>query len=62
MPGIAGTMKEYSAGTLKSSSGQKVTNRKQAIAIGLSEERRGEGPATKSAVSRNIANSAKRVK
>jgi hypothetical protein len=30
-------MSEYSAGTLKSSSGQKVTNRKQAIAIALSE-------------------------
>lgn len=33
-------MHEYKAGTLKSSSGQKVTNRKQAIAIGLSEEKR----------------------
>jgi hypothetical protein len=30
-------MSEYPAGTLKSSSGQKVTNRKQAIAIALSE-------------------------
>jgi hypothetical protein len=30
-------MSEYSAGTLKSSSGKKVTNRKQAIAIALSE-------------------------
>lgn len=30
-------MKEYSTGKLKSSSGQKVTNRKQAIAIGMSE-------------------------
>ena len=28
------------AGTLKSSTGQKVTSRKQAIAIGLSEARR----------------------
>ena len=33
-------MKEYKSGTLKSSSGKKVTNRKQAIAIGLSEQRR----------------------
>jgi hypothetical protein len=33
-------MKEYAAGDLKSSSGQPVTNRKQAIAIGLSEARR----------------------
>lgn len=32
-------MHEFKAGTLKSSSGQKVTNPKQAIAIGLSEAR-----------------------
>jgi Family of unknown function (DUF6496) len=30
-------MHEFKAGTLKSSSGRKVINRKQAIAIGLSE-------------------------
>lgn len=30
-------MKEFKAGTLKSSSGQKVTSRKQAIAIAMSE-------------------------
>ncbi len=30
-------MEEFKAGSLKSSSGQQVTNRKQAIAIGLSE-------------------------
>lgn len=30
-------MHEYKAGTLKSSSGQPVKNRKQAIAIGMSE-------------------------
>jgi len=30
-------MKEYSSGKLKSSSGEKVTSRKQAIAIGMSE-------------------------
>lgn len=30
-------MHEFKAGTLKSSSGAKVTNRKQAIAIGMSE-------------------------
>jgi hypothetical protein len=35
------TMKERKAGTLRSgSSGKKVTSRKQAIAIGLSEARR----------------------
>lgn len=34
-------MHEYKEGTLKSGkSGKKVTNRKQAIAIGLSEERK----------------------
>jgi hypothetical protein len=34
-------MREYKRGTLKSGqSGKKVTNRKQAIAIGLSEVRR----------------------
>lgn len=30
-------MKEYAAGKLKSSSGQKVKSRQQAIAIGMSE-------------------------
>lgn len=33
-------MHEFKAGVLKSSSGQRVTNPKQAIAIGLSEARR----------------------
>lgn len=32
-------MKEMKAGTLRSGSGKKVTSRKQAIAIGLSEAR-----------------------
>lgn len=42
MPGIKGTMEEFKAGTLHSGSkeGPKVTNRKQAVAIGLSEERK----------------------
>ena len=39
MPGIEGTMKEFKHHSLHSSSGKKVTSRKQAIAIGLSEER-----------------------
>jgi hypothetical protein len=34
---VARVMREFKAGELKSSSGQKVTNPKQAIAIGLSE-------------------------
>jgi uncharacterized protein DUF6496 len=33
-------MEEMKAGTLKSGSGKKVTNRKQAIAIALSEARK----------------------
>lgn len=36
---IGKVMHEYKEGKLKSSSGQKVTNRKQAIAIGISEAR-----------------------
>jgi glucose dehydrogenase len=32
-------MHEFKEGTLKSSSGQKVTNRKQAVAVALSEAR-----------------------
>lgn len=34
---IGEVMKEYKDGKLKSSSGEKVTDRKQAIAIGISE-------------------------
>lgn len=33
-------MHEYKEGTLKSGSGKKVTSRKQAVAIGLSEARK----------------------
>jgi hypothetical protein len=36
---VARVMHERKAGTLRSSSGAKVTSRKQAIAIGLSEAR-----------------------
>jgi hypothetical protein len=36
-------MKEEKEGTLRSSSGQKVTSRKQAVAIALSEARRAGG-------------------
>ena len=35
-------MSEFKEGELKSSSGAKVTNRKQAVAIALSEARRGK--------------------
>jgi topoisomerase IA-like protein len=43
------TMHERKEGTLKSGSGKKVTSRKQAIAIGLSEARKdgGKVPARK---------------
>ncbi len=37
---IRKVMEERKAGTLKSGSGKKVTRRKQAIAIGLSEARK----------------------
>lgn len=41
MPGkVEKVMHEYKEGTLKSSAGPKVTNRKQAVAIALSEARR----------------------
>jgi len=33
-------MREYSKGKLKTSSGKKVTNRKQALAIGYSQARK----------------------
>lgn len=34
---VGKVMKEFKEGKLKSSSGEKVTNRKQAVAIGISE-------------------------
>lgn len=40
MPGVKETLKEFYAGTLYSSSGQKVTNKKQALAIALAEKRK----------------------
>lgn len=42
---VAGVMREYKHGELhsESSKGPKVTNRKQAIAIGLSEQRKLKG-------------------
>ncbi|WP_353136238.1 DUF6496 domain-containing protein [Pseudopedobacter sp.] len=36
---IGDVMKEYKEGKLKSSSGDKVTSKKQAVAIGISEAR-----------------------
>ena len=42
MPGMKGTMHEFKEGDLHSGSktGKKVTSRKQAIAIGLSKDRK----------------------
>jgi hypothetical protein len=45
---IAIVMKEFIKGSLKSSSGQKVTNPKHAIAISLSEAKRADGAAKRS--------------
>jgi hypothetical protein len=45
MPGMKNTMEEFKRGLLRSGSkkGPVVTNRKQAIAIGLSEQRKTGG-------------------
>jgi len=45
MPGMKGTMDEFKAGSLHSGSkkGPVVKNRKQAIAIGLSQQRKAGG-------------------
>lgn len=45
MPGVKETMHEFKRGKLHSGSkkGPKVKSRKQAIAIGLSEERKAKG-------------------
>lgn len=40
---VAQTMHELKKGTLKSGSGKRVTSRKQAVAIGLSEARKEGG-------------------
>lgn len=37
---VAKVMREFKNGTLRSSSGQKITDRKQALAVALSEARR----------------------
>lgn len=44
---VGKAMREYKKGELKSSSGKKVTSRKQAVAIGLSEARRAGGKVPK---------------
>lgn len=44
---VAKTLHELKEGKLKSGSGQKVTSRKQAVAIGLSEARKEGGKVPK---------------
>jgi hypothetical protein len=55
-------MHEFKRGTLRSGSGKKVTSRKQAIAIGLSEARRegGKMPAKKSSSKKSSKGGAKK--
>lgn len=45
MPGMKGTMEEFKKGLLRSGSrkGPVVTSRKQAIAIGMSQQRKAAG-------------------
>lgn len=60
---VESTMRRRKRGTLKSSSGRKVTSRKQAIAIGLSEarEKGAKVPSRKSSRSRKSSGSRKRA-
>ncbi|MDO9437173.1 DUF6496 domain-containing protein [Hydrogenophaga sp.] len=44
---VGKVMHEFKEGTLKSSSGDKVTSRKQAVAIGISEAREAGGKVPK---------------
>jgi Family of unknown function (DUF6496) len=53
-------MRERKRGTLRSGSGRKVTSRKQAIAIGLSEARRSGAKVPKKRSSRKKASSVRR--
>lgn len=52
-------MREKKRGTLRSGSGKKVTSRKQAIAIGLSEARKAGAKVPKKKTSRKRSNSKK---
>lgn len=53
-------MHERKRGTLRSSSGQKVKSRKQAIAIGLSEARRAGGKVPKKKTASRTRKTAKK--
>ena len=56
------TMRERKRGTLRSGSGKKVTSKKQAIAIGLSEARRAGGkvPSKKTSAKKSAKKSSSR--
>lgn len=56
---VEAALHEQKKGTLRSGSGQKVTSRKQAIAIGLSEARRAGGKVPKKTASSKKASSKK---
>ena len=60
---VESAMHRKKKGTLKSSSGRKVTSRKQAIAIGLSEarEKGGKVPARKSSSSKSSSTSTRKT-
>ena len=60
---VESAMHRKKKGTLKSSSGRKVTSRKQAIAIGLSEarEKGGKVPARKSAKKKTARKSTRKT-
>ncbi len=53
------TMRERKKGTLRSGSGKKVTSKKQAIAIGLSEARKAGGKVPKKKSSRKKSSAKK---
>jgi hypothetical protein len=59
---VGKTMHELKRGTLRSGSGKKVTSRKQAVAIGLSEARRAGGkvPARKKMNKKKKSNKSKK--
>ena len=57
---VASAMRRRKRGTLKSSSGRKVTSRKQAIAIGLSEARSKGGKVPRRKQSRKRASTSRK--
>lgn len=56
---VENAVHEYKHGELKSGSGKKVTSRKQAVAIGLSEARQSGGKVPAKKTSRRTTNASK---